>query len=238
MVRPDSDLTVASLAERIEALESGYSAVAHVASPAGSSVASDTVGTVSTSSASDGGSPAEVGRARGGILARAVRTDRTGAESAPASEPSTPTAECGPLSQQTRSVLANPASLQRLWQSVLSDVKKQKAAYGVLFMNTKATFDSDRDMVLIQFGAEAGFAYGAVQKPEVREAVDEVVCQECGRVRSLRLCSGGRGSGVHGRFRFRGRPGSIDGYHGCGREGRSEFGRRTGSGGARGRFRL
>ncbi|WP_417041011.1 DNA polymerase III subunit gamma/tau, partial [Ellagibacter isourolithinifaciens] len=32
MVRPDSDLTLESLAERIEALESGYSAVAHVVS--------------------------------------------------------------------------------------------------------------------------------------------------------------------------------------------------------------
>src|SRR5699024_10966445 len=36
MVRPDSDLTLESLAERIEALEAGHSAVAHVVSvPAG-----------------------------------------------------------------------------------------------------------------------------------------------------------------------------------------------------------
>ena len=180
MVRPDSDLTVASLAERIEALESGYSAVAHVASPAGSSVASDTVGTVSTSRPRTEDRPQRSTAPE--VVSSPVQSERTARarESAPASEPSTPTAECGPLSQQTRSVLANPASLQRLWQSVLSDVKKQKAAYGVLFMNTKATFDSDRDMVLIQFGAEAGFAYGAVQKPEVREAVDASFAKNAG----------------------------------------------------------
>ncbi|MDY3128897.1 MAG: DNA polymerase III subunit gamma/tau [Berryella intestinalis] len=217
MVRPDSDLTMAALAERIEALESGYSAVAHVTSAAPARAVAEpaapmqvapaaaapepqamrleppAVPTPSPSPARSEPALAQTAQAAmpaapaaSPVAEPATPPETAAAFAAPSADPASapvsaaPTAAAGRLSEQTRAILANPASLQRLWQSVLSDVKKQKAAYGVLFMNTKALFDPDRDMVLIQFGAEAAFAYGAVQKPEVQEAVDASFAKNAG----------------------------------------------------------
>ncbi|MFR1638434.1 MAG: hypothetical protein ACLSVD_04210 [Eggerthellaceae bacterium] len=33
--------------------------------------------------------------------------------------------------------------MQRVWQAVLATLKKNKAAYGVLFLNTKAVYDAE-----------------------------------------------------------------------------------------------
>ena len=46
-------------------------------------------------------------------------------------------AAAGALSPEITAALSNMASLQRLWAGVLASLKKSKAAYGVLFMNTK-----------------------------------------------------------------------------------------------------
>ena len=45
--------------------------------------------------------------------------------------------------------LQNPAALQRVWQAALTTLKKSKAAYGVLFLNTKAAFDAARATLVL-----------------------------------------------------------------------------------------
>ena len=52
------------------------------------------------------------------------------------------------------------ASLQRLWAGVLASLKKSKAAYGVLFMNTKAGFllraEGDNPAVVATLARDGG----------------------------------------------------------------------------------
>ena len=64
------------------------------------------------------------------------------------------------------------ASLQRLWAGVLASLKKSKAAYGVLFMNTKAVFDAAAGP------AENDFAFRAVQKPDVQAELAQALRRE------------------------------------------------------------
>ena len=243
MVRPDSDLTMESLAERVEALESGYSAVAHVTStPAGATAG---VAQAAMPATRDGGyavrAEAQAVQQTQPVQ-RAQQTQRAGSavQTAPvaeqrAAEPQrmpamerrsvepqqTPQVEqrfvepqparsveqpvvqtaadtsvaagaqlqpavasagarSGPVSEQLAASLSNPASLQRVWQAALTTLKKEKAAYGVLFLNTKAVFDAAAGSLSIEFPAENTFAFNAAQKPDVQTAVASALARACG----------------------------------------------------------
>ncbi len=244
MVRPDSDLTMESLAERVEALESGYSAVAHVTSaPAGATAG---VAQAAMPAARDGGGYAVRAEAQAVQQAQPVQqvqqTQQAGSavQAAPvaeqrAAEPQrmpamerrsvepqqTPQVEqrfveprparsveqpavqaaadtsaaagaqpqpavasagarSGSVSEQLAASLSNPASLQRVWQAALTTLKKEKAAYGVLFLNTKAVFDAAAGSLSIEFPAENTFAFNAAQKPDVQAAVASALARACG----------------------------------------------------------
>ncbi|WP_302405007.1 DNA polymerase III subunit gamma/tau [Adlercreutzia equolifaciens] len=99
----------------------------------------------------------------------------TASASAPA--PSAPAA-AGSLSPEIVATLSNMAALQRLWAGVLASLKKSKAAYGVLFMNTKAVFDAAAGALLIEFPAENDFAFRAVQKPDVQAELAQALRRE------------------------------------------------------------
>lgn len=86
----------------------------------------------------------------------------------------------GALSAELAQTLGNPAALQRIWQATLSAIKKQKSAFGVLFMSTKVSFDAGRGMVVISFPPENEFAFKAVQKPEVQQALDAAFANAAG----------------------------------------------------------
>ena len=220
MVRPDSDLTLEALAERIEALESGHSAVAHVIGGGAAAVAAPQVAAASASQvsvapvpASPPASPATQGApmpasqpsaapASAPGPDRASSAERAGAVPAASVQPvaapqvAAPSREAGGVppqgaegvsaprpaspvmqsqapsaaapSDQLKASLQNPAALQRVWQAVLATLKKNKAAYGVLFLNTKAVYDAGKDTLIIEFPAENSFAFKAVQKPDVQ----------------------------------------------------------------------
>ena len=97
--------------------------------------------------------------------------------SAPVSAPLA-SAAAGALSPEITAALSNMASLQRLWAGVLASLKKSKAAYGVLFMNTKAVFDAAAGALLIEFPAENDFAFRAVQKPDVQAELAQALRRE------------------------------------------------------------
>ena len=243
MVRPDSDLTMESLAERVEALESGYSAVAHVTSvPAGAPAGVAQAAMPATRD--DGYAVRAEAQAvqQTQPVQRAQQTQRAGSavQTAPvaeqrAAEPQrmpamerrsvepqqTPQIEqrfvepqparsveqpvvqtaadtsvaagaqlqpavasagarSGSASEQLAASLSNPASLQRVWQAALTTLKKEKAAYGVLFLNTKAVFDAAAGSLSIEFPAENTFAFNAAQKPDVQTAVASALARACG----------------------------------------------------------
>ena len=97
--------------------------------------------------------------------------------SAPAPAPFAPAA-AGSLSPEIVATLSNMAALQRLWAGVLASLKKSKAAYGVLFMNTKAVFDAAAGALLIEFPAKNDFAFRAVQKPDVQAELAQALRRE------------------------------------------------------------
>lgn len=243
MVRPDSDLTLEALAERIEALESGHSAVAHVIGGGAAAVAAPQVAaasapqvSVAPAPASPPASPATKGApmpasqpsaapASAPGPDRASSAERAGAVPAAPVQPvaapqvAAPSREAGgvppqgaegvsaprpasPVTQsqapsaaapsdQLKASLQNPAALQRVWQAVLATLKKNKAAYGVLFLNTKAVYDAGKDTLIIEFPAENSFAFKAVQKPDVQEAVSVALNQACGESLHFAYAQGG-----------------------------------------------
>ena len=236
MVRPDSDLTLEALAERIEALESGYSACSRVIAPAAAPAA---VAAAAATGASSSAAPEPSARAHretassagtamgqaGGPLdsrhARTAAAERPTSQEVASREAASPaggfqasaeavsavnaatataaaevasrenaasaaaavagaSAACGTIPAELAATLRNEAALQRIWSSAIASLKKSKAAYGVLFLNTKAVLDEGRGMLVIEFPVENAFAFNAVQKPDVQDAVSAALAQSCG----------------------------------------------------------
>ena len=238
MVRPDSDLTLEALAERIEALESGYSACSRVIAPAAAPAAAAPAAAVATGAPSSAASEpsarahrgaassagSAMGQAGASFDSRHARTAATemsasqeaasrgagspaggfqaSAEAVPAVNAATAAAAteaaprenaasaaaavagasavCGAIPAELADTLRNEAALQRIWSSAIASLKKSKAAYGVLFLNTKAVLDEGRGMLIIEFPVENAFAFNAVQKPDVQDAVSAALAQSCG----------------------------------------------------------
>lgn len=208
MVRPDSDLTLEALAERVSALESGYSAVAHVISDGGVSGARPASVSVSApqapqkheevaTSAPVNQASAPSGFASHQSVSAAVQqpvqqaSAQPKTQSAAASSVGVPGAAVSAgepvsagtgakLSEQMLSSLQNPATLQRIWQAALTTLKKEKAAHGVLFLNTRAVLDCDNAVVRIEFPAENSFAYKTAQKAEIQDALAAALMQASG----------------------------------------------------------
>ena len=245
MVRPDADVTLEALAERVETLErqlAGVSVVAAaapasagvpVAAPAPVSaaapaavvpaaVAPASAATAPAAGAPAGANPAAVAPAGASPVGGDLGRPSAPAGSAPCDSPSASLAEgrprsapteevvpaaapaaatsaavapapstasapvsappasaaAGALSPEITATLSNMASLQRLWAGVLASLKKSKAAYGVLFMNTKAVFDAAAGALLIEFPAENDFAFRAVQKPDVQAELAQALRRE------------------------------------------------------------
>ncbi|MEG0665050.1 DNA polymerase III subunit gamma/tau [Gordonibacter sp.] len=214
MVRPDSDLTLESLAERVEALESGYSAVAHVTGgPAPVAAQQASVAQTAASmpmetrtrsaatlqeqacSAPVAATPADAALPVSRPLAGAP-VEQAPSASQPQVAPATATPAAAAPSADLAASLQNPAALQRIWQATLSALKKSKAAYGVLFLNTKAIYDAGGNMLAIEFPAENSFAFKAVQKPDVQEAVSAALAQSCGAVLPFSYTQGSGGVSV------------------------------------------
>ena len=234
MVRPDSDLTLEALAERIEALESGYSACSRVIAPAAAPTAAAPAAAVATGAPSSAasepsarahrGAASSAGSAMGqagasfdpphartaasempasqeaasrgagsparGFQAPAEAVPAVNAATAAAATEAAPrenaaavadaSAVCGAIPAELADTLRNEAALQRIWSSAIASLKKSKAAYGVLFLNTKAVLDEGRGMLIIEFPVENAFAFNAVQKPDVQDAVSAALAQSCG----------------------------------------------------------
>ena len=160
MVRPEGDLTLAALAERVEALE--RSGVA-VASPAAG---------VQAASAASVSAPAPAAPVPAPAAPAPVPL-------APAAAPAPAAPAAGGASPQLAATMENPAALQRMWQGALAELKRKKAAYGVLFLGTKAVWNAQTGMLAIEFPKENAFAFKAVQKPDVQAAVADALAQSC-----------------------------------------------------------
>lgn len=218
MVRPESELTLEALAERIERLERSGVAAAPLRDAA--VVTAPSACDVDRVSLPASGDSRSVSVSRPAVEERPVRTSVSPAEpvgfgdnpvapslsqqpsarvsdgvSASGTQPSATSSSESLVSPSVPAVSApaketlsddlleawqNPAALQRMWAGAMAALKKNKAAYGVLFLNTKAVLDQAGKTVQIEFPAENTFVFKAVQKPEVQESVAAALHQVAG----------------------------------------------------------
>ena len=225
MVRPEGDLTLAALAERVEALE--RSGVAVAASPAAAAhatpaapVSAPAPAAPAPAAAASAAAPAAAPAAPAPVAAPAAAPQAVPRPTAPerpapapapapaapvapaapapvpaapapapsapaaapasaAAAPASAAAAAGGANPQLAATMENPAALQRMWQGALAELKRKKAAYGVLFLGTKAVWNAQTGMLAIEFPKENAFAFKAVQKPDVQTAVAEALAQSC-----------------------------------------------------------
>lgn len=200
MIRPDSDLTIEALAERVEELErkleSGQvsvSAASQGVAPATPTVpAAPSVPVTPAASATTATSP---------VAPMAAQAPSTPAPSMAAQVPSVP-APSAPASStsaapQATIDLTNPAAVQRFWHAVTTSLRKSNPARGVLFMNAKVAGEANGSGLVVTFAKDNGFAYTAAQKPEVQQLLAQTIESVAGGQVPYRLVleAGGQGDG-------------------------------------------
>lgn len=181
MVRPESDLTIEALAERIEELErkiaSGQvGAAVQVSTPplqaapqAMPQQANFQDSPQQVSSLQANSQPVATAPVQENPLQPAPQGGMpSGVESVPSTQNS---AASGALPIE----VTNPAAVQRFWHSVTSSLRKANPARGVLFMNAKIFGESNGSGLVITFGKDNGFAYTAAQKPEVQQLLSQTI---------------------------------------------------------------
>ena len=244
MVRPEGDLTLAALAERVEKLErdgvvggavgtpaapvaaQSASAPAPVQAPATASASAPTNAPARPAAPSGPSFDASVSTPVskpaapqpqtmpvGTSVAASAPSSTAGASASAAAVPSSAPAAVEPATSASSPVavasasaasaapnsslaaaLSNPAALQRSWQAAVAALKRSKAACGVLFLNTKVSFDEARGMLIIDFPTGNAFAFKAVQKPDIQEAVASALAQACAQPVPFAFTIGGKGA--------------------------------------------
>lgn len=177
LLRPESDLTLESLSERIEELEMKLLSTPSLAYAQGTPAAPVAAGAMQT--------PAPVQS-----MQQPYTPVQTPTPSAPVPQPvpsPQPTPVPQPMPAQTQAQaatsspaasvppasvdLTNAAALQRMWHSVTSALRKSNPARGVLFMGAKIEADPQNQGVKIVFSPDSSFAYAAAQKKEVKDVL-------------------------------------------------------------------
>lgn len=184
MIRPDSDLTIEALAERVEELERklesgsvGISAQAptiHSEPLATSSVSEETQSSVSTTVQTVPAAPyAQTAPASPYAQTAPVSPNEQAAPAAPQAQP----APASPQVQAPSAAidLTNPAAVQRFWHAVTASLRKSNPARGVLFMNAKVAGEPSGNGLVVTFAKDNGFAYTAAQKPEVQQLLAQTI---------------------------------------------------------------
>lgn len=166
MIRPDSDLTIEALAERVEELERKLES-GQVGIPAQApTIHSEPLATPSVSEELQSSAPTTVQAALATPQAQAV-----------AGSPQAQVAPAAPQNQAPSAAidLTNPAAVQRFWHAVTVSLRKSNPARGVLFMNAKVAGEPSGNGLVVTFAKDNGFAYTAAQKPEVQQLLAQTI---------------------------------------------------------------
>ena len=154
MVCPDSDLTLEALAERIEALEAGYSVVAV---PVSTPVQQTEVRQKPVVQEEKNEPIQEEVRVE--HVEQEVNVEQEVKESAPAQT----------TVDNLASLLANPAALQRVWMSVMTSIKKEKQAFAAMLVGVHAHAAQNGEGVVVEFSASNPIALSMAKKPDMQE---------------------------------------------------------------------
>ncbi len=166
MARPQGEMTLEALAERVEALERGASVAAAAGVPAAGGSAPATAGApgVSTSSAGED-APRREASADTDTAAAAPSPPAGDAEAqqATGAEPEvvvTPVVHAGPLDR---------GSAKRNWQAVLVEVRKAKPARANIFATVEVDVDADGSTLVVEFPSDQEFSLQMAEEPEMRD---------------------------------------------------------------------
>ena len=202
MVRPESDLTLEALAERVEELErrlAGMGSAPATQAQAPAVPAAPAVQPVTPAQSQRASILAPQQQASVAVPAQQQAPAQRPAAAQPA--PSQPAAQpvSAPQPQQggmlTAQVdLSNPAAVQRLWHSVTAALRKANPARGVLFMNAKVSAEPNAQGIVVEFSKDSAFAYNAAQKTEVQELLAKTIQTVAGGTVPYRLALAGGAS--------------------------------------------
>ena len=195
LLRPESDLTLESLSERIEELEMKLLSTPSLAYAQGTPAAPVAAGAMQTpapvQSMQQPYTPVQTPTPSAPVPRPApapqpMPTPRPAPAPHPVPSPQ-PTPAPQPMPAQTQAQaatsspaasvppasvdLTNAAALQRMWHSVTSALRKSNPARGVLFMGAKIEADPQNQGVKIVFSPDSSFAYAAAQKKEVKDVL-------------------------------------------------------------------
>lgn len=195
LLRPESDLTLESLSERIEELEMKLLSTPSLAYAQGTPAAPVSAGAMQTpapvQSMQQPYTPVQASTPSAPVPRPApapqpMPTPRPAPAPQPVPSPQ-PTPAPQPMPAQTQAQaatsspaasvppasvdLTNAAALQRMWHSVTSALRKSNPARGVLFMGAKIEADPQNQGVKIVFSPDSSFAYAAAQKKEVKDVL-------------------------------------------------------------------
>lgn len=195
LLRPESDLTLESLSERIEELEMKLLLTPSLAYAQGTPAAPVAAGAMQTpapvQSVQQPYTPVQTPTPSAPVPRPApapqpMPTPRPAPAPQPVPSPQ-PTPAPQPMPAQTQAQaatsspaasvppasvdLTNAAALQRMWHSVTSALRKSNPARGVLFMGAKIEADPQNQGVKIVFSPDSSFAYAAAQKKEVKDVL-------------------------------------------------------------------
>ena len=195
LLRPESDLTLESLSERIEELEMKLLSTPSHAYAQGGPAAPVAAGAMQTpapvQSMQQPYTPVQTPTPSAPVPRPApapqpMPTPRPAPAPQPVPSPQ-PTPAPQPMPAQTQAQaatsspaasvppasvdLTNAAALQRMWHSVTSALRKSNPARGVLFMGAKIEADPQNQGVKIVFSPDSSFAYAAAQKKEVKDVL-------------------------------------------------------------------
>lgn len=195
LLRPESDLTLESLSERIEELEMKLLSTPSLAYAQGTPAAPVAAGAMQTpapvQSMQQPYTPVQTPTPSAPVPRPApapqpMPTPRPAPAPQPVPSPQ-PTPAPQPMPAQTQAQaatsspaagvppasvdLTNAAALQRMWHSVTSALRKSNPARGVLFMGAKIEADPQNQGVKIVFSPDSSFAYAVAQKKEVKDVL-------------------------------------------------------------------
>lgn len=195
LLRPESDLTLESLSERIEELEMKLLSTPSLAYAQGTPAAPVAAGAMQTpapvQSMQQPYTPVQTPTPSAPVPRPApapqpMPTPRPAPAPQPVPSPQlTPAPQPMPAQTQAQAAtsspaasvppasvdLTNAAALQRMWRSVTSALRKSNPARGVLFMGAKIEADPQNQGVKIVFSPDSSFAYAAAQKKEVKDVL-------------------------------------------------------------------
>jgi len=159
MARPQGEMSLEALAERVEALEAGLSSAAPVSAAASAAPPAPQLASAPGPAAPEAASVAPVPAA------------------APADEPAAPAPvvvdvhHAGGLDRTTA---------RAAWPGVLADIRKAKPGRAQLFGSAEVDVDADGDTLVIEFPADQSFSIQLAEEPDARELLQRSLAAALG----------------------------------------------------------